>query len=98
MSDELAEAERWLLQYFDGGDEFTRKAGLVMAEYDRRADLLDINTAAIEQRDVELDRLRAVEKAAAALVERWDNGDFRVGPVGAELLTALAAVLNGDVT
>jgi hypothetical protein len=45
---------------------------------------------------VEYDRRGRVEKAAAALVERWDGGDFSF--VAAGLLTALSDALNGDKT
>lgn len=77
--DDLAEAERWLRQYFDQGDEFTHRAGLVMAEYDRRgaeiarlkadnakyaADFLTIGAVIGKQ--------RAIIEAATALVEAWD--------------------------
>ena len=68
MSDELAEAERWLLQYFDGGDEFTRMAGLVMAEYDRRGLHVQDLVLILRRKNEEITRLRAVEKAAAAYV------------------------------
>lgn len=84
MSDELVGAERGLR-----GKIWTTESAPMGGEMDVRDLWLVMQ---------ELDRLRAVEKAAAALVGRWDNGDFRVGPVGNALLSALADALNGGAT
>jgi hypothetical protein len=105
--DDLAEAERWLRQYFDQGDEFTHRAGLVMAEYDRRgaeiarleadnakyvADFLTIGAVIGEQ--------RAIVEAATSLVEEWEAirnpADKLVWTIAEQLTERLATAVRKE--
>jgi hypothetical protein len=82
VSDEVIEAEAWLRQYFDQGDEYSLRAALIMTELARLRLVEQAATALVEHSTGE--------------ITSGDFYDFRRRR--ADLLDALAAAVRTEGT